>query len=91
MPKIMLNNFKEIATQKFNRENKRFSISKISEQTGLNRRTVTAYLRNEVTRSNTDVVFKLCEWANCTLEEFWRDEFQEKDDNSPEYRTLLPA
>lgn len=88
MAKVMLNNLEALARERLADDGLEFSLRAIASQTGLNRRTVTAYVRNQIQRPDSRVVEVFCEWLGCTPHEFWQDEF---GDASPEIEALPQA
>lgn len=101
MPKIVKNHFEELARQKCQDDNIRFSLSNIAKLTGVHRNTLTSYVKNKVQQPDWDTVYKLCKWLNCEIDDFFDDTFSEfkgnqrkdsqESDESPEGCTLLPA
>ena len=61
------NNFGHLLAEKSKQEKRAVTISEVSKETGISRRTLYAWFGNTVTRFDGDVIDKLCEYFNVPM------------------------
>lgn len=86
--KTILNRFTELLAIKGRKEGRNISRREVAEKTGLAKATVDAYGNNTVTRFDAGILLTMCEYLDCTLQEFLVVEEREQ---SPETTNPLVA
>jgi transcriptional regulator with XRE-family HTH domain len=81
---ILSNRFTELLAVKARREQRRISQREVARETGLAKRTVDSYARNEVTRYDAPVVLALCKYLGCDAGELLVIEEVEESEDTPE-------
>ncbi|MBK9751829.1 MAG: helix-turn-helix transcriptional regulator [Chloroflexi bacterium] len=82
---VLSNRFTELLAIKARREKRRISQREVARETGLAKRTVDSYARNEVTRYDAPVVLALCNYLGCDAGELLVIE----DVEDPQMQTAL--
>ncbi len=63
------NRFAELLQKKQDEENRFIPLSEVAQTTGIHRKTLYQWEKNTVTRFDTEMVDKLCEYFGATLSE----------------------
>lgn len=82
----IVNRFKELLAIKERRENRSISQRDVAEELGLAKTTVDSYARNDVTRFDSHVVMKLCNYLGCSVGDLL---VMEQVDETPEHESPL--
>lgn len=86
--KQLKNRLAEHVSIKSRKEDRRLTQRVIAEEAGLSQPTVGLYMRNEVTRTNMEVIAKFCLWLNIHPSQFFTW-VETEDDDQKEENTLL--
>lgn len=85
MKQVLSNRFTELLAVKARREQRKISQREVARDTGLAKRTVDSYAKNEVTRYDAPVILALCDYLGCSVAEFFVVE--QMEDLDPEWGT----
>lgn len=79
--RVLSNRFMELLAVKARLEHRKISQREVARETGLAKRTVDSYAKNEVTRYDAPVVLALCKYLGCEAGELLViEEIEESED-----------